>query len=133
MRKPLSPIARRAGWVGCNILLSAIAPEGKLPMVTDGAVTDASTVRSLYDQVRPLSSLSVTKRGWTLEVLRLVRSLARERFSLNDLYMLEDELARLHPLNRNIRPKIRQQLQVLRDLGLVEFLGDGRYAIKGKQ
>ena len=33
----------------------------------------------------------------------------------------------LHPDNRHVRDKIRQQLQVLRDLGLVEFLGRGRY------
>ncbi len=28
---------------------------------------------------------------------------------------------------RAIRPKIRQQLQILRDLGFVKFLGGGRY------
>jgi type II restriction enzyme len=38
-------------------------------------------------------------------------------------------LAKLHPANRNIRPKIRQQLQVLRDMGLVEFLGGGEYRL----
>jgi hypothetical protein len=26
-----------------------------------------------------------------------------------------------------VRPKIRQQLQVLRDMGFLEFLGGGRY------
>jgi hypothetical protein len=35
--------------------------------------------------------------------------------------------AELHPANRHVRDKTRQQLQVLRDLGLVEFLGGGRY------
>ena len=30
---------------------------------------------------------------------------------------------------RHVRPKIRQQLQVLRDLGLLTFLGDGRYRL----
>ena len=29
--------------------------------------------------------------------------------------------------NRHERDKIRQQLEVLRDLGLVEFLGGGKY------
>ena len=41
----------------------------------------------------------------------------------------EDHLARLHPMNKHIRPKIRQQLQVLRDHGIVEFLGKGLYRI----
>jgi type II restriction enzyme len=33
----------------------------------------------------------------------------------------------LHPENRHVRDKIRQQLQVLRDLGLIESLRRGRY------
>ena len=33
----------------------------------------------------------------------------------------------LHPDNRHVLDKIRQQLQVLRDMGFVEFLGRGRY------
>ena len=40
-------------------------------------------------------------------------------------YALEDNLSRLHPANRHVRDKIRQQLQILRDLGLLEFLGGG--------
>ena len=31
--------------------------------------------------------------------------------------------------NRHVRPKIRQQLQVLRDLGLLDFLGGGSYRL----
>jgi type II restriction enzyme len=37
----------------------------------------------------------------------------------------------LHPSNRHIRPKIRQQLQVLRNLGLLEFVLPGEYRMKG--
>ena len=70
-------------------------------------------------------------RGWTLDVLNVVRSLGREDFSLADVYARSAELARLHPRNRFVRPKIRQQLQILRDLGLLEFLGRGRYRVSG--
>jgi type II restriction enzyme len=38
-------------------------------------------------------------------------------------------LAELHPNNAHIRDKIRQQLQVLRDLRLLTFLGDGSYRL----
>ncbi|RJQ53985.1 MAG: restriction endonuclease, partial [Nitrospiraceae bacterium] len=34
------------------------------------------------------------------------------------------------PDNKHIRPKIRQQLQILRDKGIVEFKGQGRYGVK---
>jgi hypothetical protein len=35
------------------------------------------------------------------------------------------QLEDLDPANRHVRDKIRQQLQVLRNLGFVEFLGGG--------
>jgi len=66
-------------------------------------------------------------RGWTLDVLNLLRSLRKQSFTLADAYALETHLAALHSANRHVRPKIRQQLQVLRDLGLLDFLGDGNY------
>ena len=43
------------------------------------------------------------------------------------MYQFEDILKVKHPRNNNIRPKIRQQLQFLRDKGFIEFLGDGKY------
>ena len=35
------------------------------------------------------------------------------------------ELEKLHPDNRHVRDKIRQQLQVLRDMGLLQHIGRG--------
>ncbi len=63
------------------------------------------------------------------DVLGCVRELRRSVFSLTDVYRFERRLSRLHPRNRNIRPKIRQQLQVLRDHGVLEFLGNGQYRV----
>jgi type II restriction enzyme len=65
-------------------------------------------------------------RGWLADVLRCVERLY-STFTLENVYSFEVELAAKHPKNRNIRPKIRQQLQVLRDLGLVEFMTPGVY------
>jgi type II restriction enzyme len=62
--------------------------------------------------------------------LNVVRSLGKAEFSLADVYAFESKLARLHPNNRHVRPKIRQQLQVLRDLGLLQFLGGGDYRLR---
>jgi len=58
-----------------------------------------------------------------------VRGIGRREFTLAEVYAFAGELARLHPQNRFVRPKIRQQLQVLHDLGFVEFLGAGSYRI----
>ena len=80
--------------------------------------------------MRPLEKLAVEKRGWTLDVLNVIRSVGTNEFSLADIYAHSDVLARLHPKNAHVRDKIRQQLQVLRNLGLIEFLGGGSYRMR---
>ncbi|HXN93810.1 MAG TPA: hypothetical protein VN879_04870 [Candidatus Acidoferrales bacterium] len=70
----------------------------------------------------PLEKLQVGKRGWTLDVLQVVQSLGKMDFTLADVYERANDLAKLHPNNAHVRDKIRQQLQVLRDLGLLDFL-----------
>ncbi|MEG1603603.1 MAG: hypothetical protein RR340_08305, partial [Cloacibacillus sp.] len=52
---------------------------------------------------------------------------AGAEFTLAQIYDFEEKLSAIHPENNNIRAKIRQQLQILRDRGLIEFAGRGRY------
>lgn len=132
-RKPLSASARRAGWIGCNILLSAISPEGKIRLVVDEIASDPTLVRREYKRLRPIADLKGALRGWALNVLRMVHKVGKSQFELQDIYAFEAELSVLYPGNRNIRPKIRQQLQVLRDICLIEFLGGGHYALRNRQ
>jgi type II restriction enzyme len=126
-RRPLSSTARRAGWVGCNILLDLVPPEGKITLVADGKIASEHSVRESFRTVERLSSIAAPERGWTLDVLTAVRSLQVETFALQDAYSFEETLAAMHPENRHIRPKIRQQLQVLRNLGYLEFVERGLY------
>jgi len=128
-RRPLASTARRAGWVGCNILLDKIPAQARIPVVQDGKAQAKQSVREAYERLRPLERLHVEKRGWTLDVLQVVQSLKKAEFSLQDVYAHADDLEKLHPANRHVRDKIRQQLQVLRDMGLVEFLGGGEYRL----
>jgi type II restriction enzyme len=128
-RKPLSATARRAGWVGCNIILDKIPVHARIPVIREGNVQPRQSVRDAYQRLRPLEKLQVEKRGWTLDVLQVVQSLNKTEFVLSDVYASAGELAKLHPKNAHVRDKIRQQLQVLRDLGLVEFLGAGSYRL----
>ena len=129
-RNPLGPQARRAGWIGCNILLSRIPDDGKIAMVSAGVAIPEQRVRAEFSRVRQLAEIPPKLRGWAVDVLNLVRKLRKERFSLGELYAFETELKVAHPENRNIRPKIRQQLQILRDLGLIEFVQPGKYAVR---
>ena len=129
-RRPLSASAKRAHWVGCEIMLDAIPIDGKIRVVTNGVVTEPESVRLSYSRLSDLSAKAPNVRGWTLDVLSQVRKLGTREFQLSDIYKCEGILQCLHPSNRHIRPKIRQQLQVLRDLGILEFLSRGRYRIR---
>lgn len=130
-RRPLGPTARRAGWVGCNILLDRVPTDGRITIVAAGSAAPPAEARGEFSRVRGLAAVPPSVRGWTLDVLGAVRRLRRTRFSLQDLYEFERDLQSLHPLNRNVRPKIRQQLQVLRELRLIAFVGRGAYEVRG--
>ena len=97
-------------------------------------------MREKFRKVKPLKELSVKERGWTLDVLNVVAAVCDRRkssgahraplqnwkeFTNEDVYAHTRELEKLHPDNRHVRDKIRQQLQVLRDAKLVIHVGSG--------
>ncbi len=129
-RNPLAPTARRSGWIGCNILLVNIPSDARIVLVDNGRPSNPASVRQQYRRLRPLHNLSHENRGWTLDVLNAVRSLGRRDITLADVYSFSTHLRRLHPQNRHVEEKIRQQLQRLRDLGFLEFVGRGRYRLR---
>jgi type II restriction enzyme len=130
-RNALSASARRAGWIGCNIELARVPVDAQIPMVLDAKIVEASVVREKYEKFRMFEKVPWELRGWTLDVFEILKKkIAKESFSLKEVYKYEAELAHSHPGNRNVKAKIRQQLQVLRDLGFISFLGHGGYALK---
>lgn len=132
-RKALALTARRAGWIGCNINLSGIPPEGRIPIIVDGQPISKGKARALFAPPQQLSHLSPAARGWTAAVLKHLHELGKSPFTIRDAYMLEDRLSLLYPGNNNVRPKIRQQLQVLRDAGLIRFDARGVYSFANSQ
>src|SRR5208282_6498132 len=142
-RKPLSSTARRAGWIGCNFNLSRIPADARIPVVTTVAkrgtgilpvsvsktdaaqgehrleacatlITPPEEVRARFKRVKPLGEIKAKERGWTLDVLNVVRRLSLTRpaghplpsdgrgtFTTTDVYAFERELEKLHPDNRN--------------------------------
>ena len=93
--------------------------EARIEVVRERVVASPGEVRERFRKVKPLEEIPVEKRGWTLDVLNLVRRLGQAEFSTRDAYQFERELKRLHPDNHNVQAKIRQQLQELRDRGLL--------------
>ncbi len=133
-RRPLGPKARRAGWVGSNILLRALPGDARVSVVVDETVLLTQDVRNAWSRFAFLGQGENAKGGWTADILMCVRKMQEmtnsDEFVLQDFYRaFEDYLGGLHPENRNVQPKIRQQLQILRDNGVLEFLSGGHYRV----
>ncbi len=129
-RAPLSSSARRAGWTGCNILLHQVPPEGRISLIRSQKPEPKELCRNLFRRAGRLSSLSANQRSWTGAVLLSLHKLGKKEFTLKDVYEQERYFADLFPNNRHIREKLRQQLQLLRNVGFVYFLGKGSYYLK---
>lgn len=125
-RDALAATARRAGWEGCNILMREIPTTAKIPIIKNGVALPVEEVVSQYHRVFNLQTKSVESRGWLMDILHLVERLD-ETFTLKQMYSFVDELEVKHPDNNHIPDKIRQQLQFLRDKGIIEFKGSGVY------
>lgn len=129
-RKPLSKTARRAGWVGCNISLLNIPQTGKIFYIKNGKVETKKEV--LYNWQKTLflrEEKELSSKGWLLDTMNCLDRIGKKEFSLDEVYVFEKELKKRHPENNFIKDKLRQQLQVLRDNGYLEFVARGRYKL----
>lgn len=130
-RKPLTVTARRAGWIGSNILFSMIPKAGQIFYIENGKEVSKKEVLGKWQKTVFLKEIKkVNAKGWILDTMNCIDSLDKKEFSLQDVYNFEYDLQVVHPENKNIKPKIRQQLQFLRDKGYLEFLGNGTYRLR---
>ena len=129
-RRPLAATARRAGWIGCNILLSGIPAFGRIDLVRNEQLQPKDSVLALWRRTKFLRDESADARGWLIEVLKCVEALGNNTFTLSEVYAFEGRLSELYPSNHHVRQKIRQQLQVLRDHGFLDFVSPGNYRLR---
>ena len=135
-RPPLPPTARRAGWIGSNLLLSKLPSDARIPVVLDGHPVEPDIVRNEWNKFRFLKTDPRASGGWGVEILSAVRQLqstaGQDTFTLQQFYgLFRASLASLHPENHHIEARVRRQLQLLRDNRILEFLGRGNYRIIG--
>ncbi len=130
-RKPLSSTARRAGWIGCNILLQDIPDSGKIFYIKNGKPESKEIIVSNWQKTLFLrETRNQELKGWILDVMKCIDKLGKKEFSLQEVYQFEEYLQNKHPNNQHVKDKIRQQLQFLRDKGYLEFLDRGKYKLK---
>lgn len=129
-RKPLALTAQRAGWIGCNILLNQIPDTGKIFLIRNQIIEPKERVLAEWKKTLFLrEEHNLASKGWLINVMRCVQRIGKKDFELNDMYRFENELRQLYPENKYIKDKIRQQLQVLRDRGYLDFTERGKYRL----
>ncbi|MBI4234661.1 MAG: restriction endonuclease [Chloroflexi bacterium] len=133
-RPALGPTARRHGWIGSNILLRALPLDARVMVISAEQALPPADVRNAWSQFAFLGVAENAKGGWGADTLMCVREMQRatglNEFVLQDFYRsFKGHLGSIHPDNRNVQDKIRQQFQILRDNGVLRFLGRGRYRI----
>lgn len=126
-RPPLAQTARRAGWIGCNINISKVADAGKVFLIKNTQIIDQSIVKEMFSKTLFLRTKSKEAKGWILDIMNCVDLIKKETFTLDDVYGFEKRLKQKYPDNSFVKDKIRQQLQILRDKGIIEFIGRGNY------
>lgn len=131
-RKPLAVTARRAGWIGCNILINQIPNSGKIFIVRDGQVQPKESVLTRWQKTLFLRDEPIEARGWLIEVMKCVELIGKREFELDDIYAFENRLSALYPNNKHVKQKIRQQLQVLRDRDYLDFVSRGYYRLRSQ-
>lgn len=129
-RKPLAATARRAGWIGSNILLNRIPAAGKIFIVQDGQILPKERILDKWKKTLFLREEGLEARGWLIEVMKCIEAIGKPEFELQDVYAFEGALSALYPNNRHVQQKIRQQLQFLRDRGYLDFISRGRYRLR---
>jgi type II restriction enzyme len=129
-RKPLASTARRAGWVGCNIDLRSVPESGKIFFVKAGRLEPKATILATWQKTLFLrDEKDLSTKSWMVDVMNCIERLNTREFSLADVYAFENDLVEKHPNNRHIKDKVRQQLQVLRDKGYLEFTARDQYRL----
>ena len=129
-RKALAESARRAGWIGSNILFSKIPTSGKIFYVENGKEISKKEVLQKWQKTAFLKEIKRPElKGWILDTMNCIEALGKSEFSLVEMYQFERDLEKIHPENKNIKPKIRQQLQFLRDKGYLKFTEPGKYKL----
>ncbi|MEW6623383.1 MAG: phospholipase D-like domain-containing protein [Bacillota bacterium] len=76
---------------------------------------------------KDVSNIIKNLSGWKKAVFSALKFIEKQVFTTSDFSLIVPYLQNKYPANNNIEAKIRQQLQELRDLGLVKFEGNGVY------
>lgn len=120
----------RPSYIMCSIDLTQIPQSGKIFYIKDKKIEAKKEVLENWQKTLFLrEEKELASKGWILDTMSCIDKIGKKEFSLDEVYAFEKELKKKHPENNFIKDKLRQQLQVLRDKGYLEFVSRGRYKL----
>ncbi len=96
-------------------------------MVKNSKIIDPIVVNHSFNKTLFLRQKSSDAKGWILDIMNCVDEIQTDDFNIEEVYKFEHKLRVKYPNNNFIKDKIRQQLQILRDKGIIEVVGRGQY------
>ncbi len=88
-RKPLSAKARRAGWVGCNLLLQDIPLSGKIFYIKDQVIQNKDTIIQKWNSTLFLRKTNKAElKGWLLDTMKYIDMLEKNEYSMKQKYSI---------------------------------------------
>ncbi|PIE85254.1 hypothetical protein CSA08_03195 [Candidatus Gracilibacteria bacterium] len=112
-----------------DIDFSAIPESGKIHYIQNGTYKTRTEILKEWEKIKFLEKEKSESKGWIFDIMKCIEKLKKEEFSLQEIYNFEQDLQKLYPENNNIKAKIRQQLQFLRDKKYLKFLSRGKYKL----
>ncbi len=123
-------IPNRPNYIMCNIMMTNIPESGKIYYIENGKSREKWYILDEWRKTNFLAEKSnIETKWWLLDIMWCIERIGKKEFTLADIYSFSKILREKHPDNNNIEAKIRQQLQVLRDKGYLEFGGRGVYKL----
>lgn len=120
-------LPNRPNYIMCSLSLKELPASGKITLIRQGQwCGKKEEVLAQWRENLFLRDQKTETRGWLLAVKMCLDKLP-ENFTLAQVYEFELILSKYFPENHHVKEKIRQQLQLLRDKGVIEFLGKGKY------
>ncbi|MCF7520917.1 restriction endonuclease [Neisseria sp. ZJ106] len=120
------PLKNRENYLMCDMDISSLPESGKILLVDQARMIDPGKVRQQWQSHLFMRQQQSKSKGWLLAIMKCIDQLP-EQFDLRQMYVFEQALLRQFPENRHIKEKIRQQLQILRNHGVIEFSNRGKY------
>lgn len=97
-----------------------------LKSIPNFSKTPYPTLRLDFEGIK--TPITDNLHGWKLAVFNALDSLDITEFDTSVSNQIAEQLGVLYPANSNRQAKVRQVLQQLRDIGLIQFVSPGKYA-----